>query len=241
MAFSIRCLGGPCSMQLIFANGLPLWLELFQLCTKEIALVSTTYISGLVGVVEAGWHDQSMHVAEKCSHDADFRVDWNNEKTLQENYTKNGFTNSLKKTHGRNAEENKRKEKTLQMTMVRTYSRANMDNCPDVVRLITELRALNNLQRKTGKAAPKRLTPHQKQIISRLIEAHGGDVEAMARNRKLNDMQHSEGKLRMMLESHEYWRGKTGVDFRGCSSLNISLVLAVRLYSLDIAATRGVA
>jgi hypothetical protein len=40
-----------------------------------------------------------------------------------------------------------------------------------------ELRALNNKQRKTGKAAPKRLTPHQKQIVERLIEAHGDDVE----------------------------------------------------------------
>lgn len=44
-----------------------------------------------------------------------------------------------------------------------------------------ELRALSNKQRKTGKAAPKRLTTHQKQIVERLIAAHGDDVEVGAR------------------------------------------------------------
>ena len=31
--------------------------------------------------------------------------------------------------------------------------------------------------RKTGKAAPKQLTTHQKQIVQRLLDAHGEDVE----------------------------------------------------------------
>lgn len=43
--------------------------------------------------------------------------------------------------------------------------------------VVAELRALNNKQRKTGKAAPKRLTPHQKQVVARLIEAYDDDVE----------------------------------------------------------------
>lgn len=36
----------------------------------------------------------------------------------------------------------------------------------------------------------------------------------MSKDRKLNDMQHSEGKLKMLLESYHHWQGKTGVDFR---------------------------
>mmetsp|Transcript_10412 Transcript_10412/g.18865 ORF Transcript_10412/g.18865 Transcript_10412/m.18865 type:complete len:184 (-) Transcript_10412:98-649(-) len=130
------------------------------------------------------------------------KTSWDAEKTLQENYMANGFTNSLKQSHGRNTRSNKSKE--VEGAVKITEDFADDD----------ELRALNNKQRKTGKAAPKRLTPHQKQIVERLIEAHGDDVEAMARDRKLNELQHSEGKLRMMLDSFSHWKGATGVDFR---------------------------
>lgn len=33
--------------------------------------------------------------------------------------------------------------------------------------------------RSTGKAAPRRLTSHQRQIVARLLAAHGDDVQAM--------------------------------------------------------------
>ena len=39
-------------------------------------------------------------------------------------------------------------------------------------------------------------------------------VQAMSRDQKLNTMLHSEGKLKMLLESLRHWEGKTGVDFR---------------------------
>jgi hypothetical protein len=40
-----------------------------------------------------------------------------------------------------------------------------------------ELRAACSKERKTGKAPPKRLTTHQRQIVERLVKAHGDDVQ----------------------------------------------------------------
>lgn len=68
--------------------------------------------------------------------------------------------------------------------------------------------------RSTGKALPKRLTTHQRQIVGRLLAAHGDDIAAMARDRKLNAMQHSEGVLRALVESYKHWKEGSGVDFR---------------------------
>ncbi len=68
--------------------------------------------------------------------------------------------------------------------------------------------------RSTGKAAPKRLTKHQRQIVGRLIERHGDDVQAMQHDRKLNSMQHSQGVLTQLIESYHYWTADAGVDFR---------------------------
>lgn len=69
-------------------------------------------------------------------------------------------------------------------------------------------------KRSTGKAAPKRLTTHQRQIVKQLIERHGDDVAAMQRDRKLNSMQHSQGVLTALLESYNHWGEGAGVDFR---------------------------
>jgi hypothetical protein len=43
--------------------------------------------------------------------------------------------------------------------------------------LSAELRVVCNKERKTGKAPPKRLTSHQRQIVDKLIAAHGEDVQ----------------------------------------------------------------
>ena len=69
-------------------------------------------------------------------------------------------------------------------------------------------------QRSSGKAPPKRPTPRQRQLIERLLSVHGSNIAAMVKDRKLNAMQHSEGQLRTLIESCDYWKGKNGVDFR---------------------------
>ena len=53
-----------------------------------------------------------------------------------------------------------------------------------------------------GDAPPRRLTTKQTEIVRRLVEAHGEDVQAMWRDRKLNDMQHTPAVLRGMLVSY---------------------------------------
>lgn len=51
--------------------------------------------------------------------------------------------------------------------------------CADCIchALSAELRVVCNKERKTGKAPPKRLTSHQRQIVERLVAAHGEDVQ----------------------------------------------------------------
>ena len=46
------------------------------------------------------------------------------------------------------------------------------------------------------------------------MEAHGEDTRGMMHDRRLNPMQHSEGALRALIESHLFWKSGAGVDFR---------------------------
>lgn len=80
--------------------------------------------------------------------------------------------------------------------------------------LCADLRAALGKVRSTGLAAPKRLTSHQRAIVSRLLARHGEDTRAMMMDRKLNPMQHSEGALRKLIDSYRHWSANSGVDFR---------------------------
>jgi hypothetical protein len=59
-----------------------------------------------------------------------------------------------------------------------------------------ELRAICGKERLSGKALPKRLTTNQRSVVEALVKAHGSDFGAMARDRKLNRLQHAEGVTR---------------------------------------------
>ena len=65
-----------------------------------------------------------------------------------------------------------------------------------------ELRGALGAERSTGKREPARLTAKQLRIVGALVEAYGEDVEAMARDRKLNAMQHSVGVLKKLVEGY---------------------------------------
>lgn len=67
----------------------------------------------------------------------------------------------------------------------------------------------------SGKALPKRLTTHQRSVVEALVKAHGGDVGAMARDRKLNRLQHSEGVLRNLVKSYHAYPILAGGGHRG--------------------------
>ena len=55
-----------------------------------------------------------------------------------------------------------------------------------------------------GKAAPERLTQMQRVYIGKLVQKYGTDLKAMARDIKLNKMQHSVDKLRQLVRAYLY-------------------------------------
>lgn len=80
-----------------------------------------------------------------------------------------------------------------------------------------ETRAVENKVRHTGKREPKRLTTTQRAVIGKLMEKHGEDCDAMAKDIKLNKMQHTAAYLRDMIESLKFWGAdgeNTKHDFR---------------------------
>ncbi|KAF8065911.1 hypothetical protein HT031_002972 [Scenedesmus sp. PABB004] len=118
-------------------------------------------------------------------------VEWREQATLSKNYAANRFLLDPNEGFGRN-----KRDAPLKSKAEREAEDGGTYSDDD------ELRVLTNQERKSGKAPPKRLTSHQRQIVERLVAAHGDDVQAMFRDRKLNPMQHSVGKLRELLEAH---------------------------------------
>tara|TARA_B110000459_G_scaffold189588_1_gene223890 strand:- start:53 stop:640 length:588 start_codon:yes stop_codon:yes gene_type:complete len=81
-----------------------------------------------------------------------------------------------------------------------------------------EVRGLLGQVRSTGLAPPKRLTTKQRRIVGALVEKYGEDLNAMARDRKLNAMQHTIAQLRDLVVSFvaypELLDGGGSLDFR---------------------------
>lgn len=130
-------------------------------------------------------------------------VHWEQRDTITENYQANKFVLDPNEGFGRN-----KRSKPLKSKEEREAEDGETFSDDD------ELRVVCNQERKSGKAPPKRLTTHQRQIVERLIAAHGDDLQAMFRDRKLNPMQHSVGKLKELLEAHAFWRPGDKHDFR---------------------------
>ncbi|KAG7669887.1 hypothetical protein Ndes2526A_g06189 [Nannochloris sp. 'desiccata'] len=128
---------------------------------------------------------------------------WNQAGNIESNYEHLGFAADVNAGTGRNRRSDILANKVPQIP----------DDQLDAS-LDEDLKVAMAQQRNSGKAPPKRPTPRQRQLIERLLAAHGSNVAAMVRDRKLNAMQHSEGVLQSLIESCDYWRGNTGVDFR---------------------------
>eukprot|EP00879_Flechtneria_rotunda_P004411 GHRR01004662.1.p1 GENE.GHRR01004662.1~~GHRR01004662.1.p1 ORF type:complete len:196 (+),score=43.46 GHRR01004662.1:345-932(+) len=131
------------------------------------------------------------------------KVQWQEEATLRKNYQENNFIVNPNEGFGRN-----KRSKPLRSKAEREQEGGSTYSDDD------ELRAACHMERKTGKALPKRLTSYQRQIVERLVDKHEDDVESMFRDRKLNPMQHNIGKLKELLKSFNYWRAEQKHDFR---------------------------
>jgi len=68
-----------------------------------------------------------------------------------------------------------------------------------------EVRALRGVPRSTGVAPPPRLTAKQQRIVKALLDAHGDDVLAMARDHKRNALQHTPAVLSRFIASYRRW------------------------------------
>ncbi|KAL4458495.1 hypothetical protein ABPG75_013360 [Micractinium tetrahymenae] len=128
---------------------------------------------------------------------------WDDQQHVDANYERAGLVADVNAAFGRNKRRDVLREKA--------------EAAPEMLEAPIqddELKAACAQVRSTGKALPKRLTAHQRQIVGRLLAAHGDDIQAMARDRKLNSMQHSEAVLRALVESYSFWKEGSGVDFR---------------------------
>eukprot|EP01025_Chloroclados_australasicus_P024877 TRINITY_DN24936_c0_g1_i1.p4 TRINITY_DN24936_c0_g1~~TRINITY_DN24936_c0_g1_i1.p4 ORF type:complete len:198 (-),score=14.19 TRINITY_DN24936_c0_g1_i1:866-1399(-) len=63
------------------------------------------------------------------------------------------------------------------------------------------------------RTVPKKITPRQRRLIGKLIEAHGEDVEGMVKDMKLNPFLLSAGTLKRIINGYYYWKESDGVDF----------------------------
>ncbi|GAB4822055.1 hypothetical protein N2152v2_009101 [Parachlorella kessleri] len=128
-------------------------------------------------------------------------AEWDAEDTVITNYQQVGLVRDPNAGFGRNKRVDIIQEKAEDPAVLS----AELDD---------DLKAACNEQRSSGKAPPKRLTPHQRQIVQRLLNVHGDDTRAMMMDRTLNPMQHSEGTLQQLIDSYCYWKSGSGVDFR---------------------------
>ncbi|GAX83597.1 hypothetical protein CEUSTIGMA_g11022.t1 [Chlamydomonas eustigma] len=131
------------------------------------------------------------------------RAEWEQSKNLVENYAANHLVLDPNQGFGRN-----KSAMPLKSREVREKEDGETYSDDD------ELRAGCNLERKTGKAPPPKLTTHQRKVVEQLIEKHGEDIHAMVLDIKLNAMQHSAGQLKKLILSMQHWRADGRHDFR---------------------------
>ncbi|KAK9826477.1 hypothetical protein WJX81_003338 [Elliptochloris bilobata] len=129
-------------------------------------------------------------------------ANWDQEKTLISNYQRNGFLADPNAGFGRN----KRPAGTLEVAV--------LEEGADAAESDDDLRTVEGKQRRSGKAPLTKLTTHQRQVMQRLTDAHGDDVEAMVRDTKLNSMLLPASKLHKLLASYKVFGDRGRCPFR---------------------------
>ena len=93
-------------------------------------------------------------------------VSWEESKNLGANYANNQLVMDANQGFGRNTT-------VMPLKSREAREEAGQETYSDD----DELRAGCNLERKTGKADPPRLTPHQRQVVEVLVKTHGDDLQ----------------------------------------------------------------
>ena len=128
---------------------------------------------------------------------------WAVERTLRENYGRNGLALDVN-----NTQPQVRRDKGGGVALLLGGGGGGQgggggDARPAHVR--DELAGTLGQQRSSGKRAPKMLTGTQRRVVQRLVETYGDDIAAMARDTKINKMQHSRSVLYKLVEAYKVY------------------------------------
>ena len=133
------------------------------------------------------------------------KTQWDTKRTLKKNYEDNKVASDVNATIGMDIDGGDGDGESYGSGEGRKKRQGGKGAAVDMVpiEVVDEINATFGKQRSTGKRPPKKLTTVQIRVIGKLIEAHGRDnVDAMAKDMKLNKMQHSPGVLKKMVESY---------------------------------------
>jgi len=125
---------------------------------------------------------------------------WSETSTRRANYAALGLAENANDQHGRH-------------NPVRKPPAPVVSEPPVGALAVTDgeaMRQVLGLPLARGVRPPRQLTATQTRVLAALVAAHGSDVEAMARDRKLNALQHTPGTLRVMLTAFTAYAGKSG-------------------------------
>lgn len=118
-----------------------------------------------------------------------------------------GFVANVNRNYGRNSRGDTLENKVVAIQECDDHESGKAND--------EDLKAALGEMRSSGKAPPTRPTPRQRALIDRLVSAHGNDIDAMVRDRKLNSKQQSAGQLKKLIDRCAYWSSpQVGVDFR---------------------------
>mmetsp|Transcript_41026 Transcript_41026/g.49782 ORF Transcript_41026/g.49782 Transcript_41026/m.49782 type:complete len:196 (+) Transcript_41026:281-868(+) len=130
-------------------------------------------------------------------------TEWDNTKTQTQNYKALGLFSDPKLRGGRNNFQTKKTEEEEEEDSIDEDETEDTEEVKELKQKHDdELKGTLGESRSTGIRDPPKLTTMQRIIVGKMVDAHGGDFRAMARDRKLNKMQHSEGKLKLLVEGY---------------------------------------
>ncbi|KAJ7526471.1 hypothetical protein O6H91_16G007700 [Diphasiastrum complanatum] len=123
------------------------------------------------------------------------RLEWNDKGTRLANYRSLGLVANPNLLGARSGSED-----VVQLASLQKFrEEEQMDQIDGSDMEADDVKSALGKKRKDGKRNPlQRLTLMQRVYVGRLIEKYGNDFEAMARDIKLNKMQHSSGSLKKL-------------------------------------------
>jgi nucleolar protein 16 len=126
---------------------------------------------------------------------------WGINDTVKDNYLQSGLVSNPNVGLGRN---------TSGQDTVQENAEPFLDDIDAGVDVDDDFKAALGQQRSTGPAPLSKLTTQQTLVVERLMCAHGTDIEAMVKDRKLNQLLLPASKLKKMIQAYNTFESKPG-------------------------------